>query len=84
MARPQGTGFASHTRMLMKGGICPESIASSPYRERPWWGWMSLLLSAPENYCGSDRLIRSSYVEIMARPQGTGFARSAFLRPVGS
>jgi hypothetical protein len=28
----------------MEGGLCPESIASSPYRGRPWRGWMLLLV----------------------------------------
>jgi hypothetical protein len=39
-----------YKKSLMEGGLCPESIASSPYRGRPWRGWMSLLVlfSAPE------------------------------------
>jgi len=50
MAHPIGRKLESHTKTLMEGGFWPESIASSPYRERPWCGWMSLgSFSAPEN-----------------------------------
>ena len=46
----RGTGFASHTKTLPKGGFPPEAIASSPYRGRPWRGWMFLgSFFAPKN-----------------------------------
>ena len=32
MARPKGTGSASHTRILTEGGLPPEAVTSFPYR----------------------------------------------------
>jgi len=56
----KGKGSASDTKTLMEGGLCPKSIASSPYRGRPWRGWMSLgSFSAPENERSADKLSHS-------------------------
>ena len=48
-----GQRLESHTKTLMEGGLCPESITSFPYRGKatgrrrnvgngPWLGWMLL------------------------------------------
>ncbi|MBR5037614.1 MAG: hypothetical protein IKX65_02705 [Prevotella sp.] len=31
---PKGQRLVSHTKTLMEGGFCPESVTSSPYRGR--------------------------------------------------
>jgi len=40
----------AYQNLLEVDGFCDFQVASSPYRERPWRGWMSLgSFSAPEN-----------------------------------
>ena len=34
MARPKGTGSASHTKTLTEGGLPPEAVTPAPYRGR--------------------------------------------------
>jgi len=45
----RGTGFVSHTKTLMKGGMPPESVTLLPYREGlGLGGCLFLTFSAPE------------------------------------
>ena len=39
----------AYQNLLKVVGFCDFQVAFSPYRGRPWWGWMSLdSFSAPE------------------------------------
>ena len=39
---PKGESSVNLTETLKIYGFPKFSVASSPYRGRPWWGWMSL------------------------------------------